>query len=69
MYYITVGLFVIGASCILDPVDEEALVLLQDEELSKDDVSFVESVGREPPSDVLADAGERRDGLVPERFS
>ena len=62
-------MFVIGAGGILDPVDEEALVLLQDEELSQDDVSFVESVGREPPPDVLADAGERRDGLVPERFS
>ena len=37
-YDITVGLLVIGACCVLDPVDEEILVLLQDQELSKDHV-------------------------------
>ena len=66
---LTIGLLVVGSPGVLDPVDEEALVLLQDEELAQDHVGFVEAVRHEPPPDVFADAGERRDRLVPKRFS
>ena len=34
------SLLVVGAGQVLDPVDEEVLVLLQDEELTQDDVSL-----------------------------
>ena len=38
------GLLVVGTGEVLDPVDEEVLVLLQDKELAKDHVRLKEQI-------------------------
>lgn len=59
----------VGVGCVLQPVNEEFLVLLQDQELTQHNMGLIEAFAGESLTQHRSDAGQLRHFLLPHGLS